>query len=261
MNLPYPVCQYLDQLGRDDLLAVAILGSYARGSQRRFSDVDILCLLGASSSLEGASVLDCQGVYVTVSRAAPSDVEQWFSDPRAAVSIIQGLRDGRAYWDPQQAFASLQRRAHDFVWDEAMQSRADQYANQQLMGWLEEVYKSLQGLTERDIGRMLQGLHGLTFGLVDVLTVQQGVLLPSDNSFLADLRRHFQKDDGFVHWSQRAFGLYDAYTLKDRVWAGLHLFCWTVDYLEAIWEPPYRSAIELAKWRVEQFLLEYRHED
>ncbi len=254
MNVPRSVESYLQELCSQGPQAIAILGSYAREVQRPFSDVDVLCLAGSDQVVADQEPRNCGGVYVTVSFADACVVEDWFTQPAAAVSVIQGLRDGQAYWDPQQQFAAIQRRARAFVWGPEMQKRANLYANQQLMRWLEEVYKAMQGLEDIHVGRILQGLHGLTFGLVDVLTVQQGVLLESDNSFLDQLTRRLHDELGFLRWSQRAFGLYGTYTIQDRVWAGLHLFCWTVDFLEDVLEPPYEEAVQLARQRVQRRL-------
>jgi len=99
------------------------------------------------------------GCLVVVSDVTPSQTEAAFTRPEVAVETIRGLRSGRALIDRTGLFRTIQNRANAFQWDEEMQSKANQWASGQLVGWIEEVYKGLAGLSSGDTGRLLHVLR------------------------------------------------------------------------------------------------------
>ncbi len=128
--------------------AIVLAGSYAGGTAGVFSDVDLMRFVdqGAVSRLsasDGSYLID--GFLVTLGSASASQVEEWFSRPEIAVTVIGGLRTARPLLDRANTFEAIRRRAQAFIWDAAMQQKANRWAGQQMVGLIEEVHKGLKG--------------------------------------------------------------------------------------------------------------------
>jgi hypothetical protein len=222
--------------------AIALVGSYARGTAGLFSDVDLVRFLNddiSPSPRDGSYLID--DLLVTINSANPRQIEAWFSCPEIAVNVISGLRSGRALLDRSGTFEGIQRRARAFTWNAEMQQKADRWAAQQMVGWIEEVHKGLEGLRSKDIGRMLNARFGCSWGLSRVVGVHKGVLLSGDNGFYDEVGEVVGLDSEWVKLRRTAFGIEGqdgkAPGLQEQVVAGLQLFVATVRLLGNIFEP------------------------
>ncbi|MBI3971345.1 MAG: hypothetical protein HY332_08645 [Chloroflexi bacterium] len=125
-------------------------------ARRQRSDVDLVRFTTASvPSLPDSGSHLVAGRLVVVSDAPPDEVETWFVQTELAVSRIPGLRQGRPLRDRGGYFAAHEVRAQAFVWDAAVQARADAFANQAMVGWVEEVHNGPARLRSGDVGRLL----------------------------------------------------------------------------------------------------------
>ena len=237
-------------------MAFALLGSYARGDAGPFSDVDVVrfvnddkhdtevqsFLIGGEEGESGRDAGAPGGPnsrqwLVVRSTITPSQVESWFSDPGQAVGVIDGLRRGRALWDPDDVFASIQQRARRFEWTQTLQEKADLLAGKELVGWIEEAHKGLEGLRRNDTGRLLNARFGLSWGLSWVMRVHGGVLTTSDNTFYDDVINSVGPESRWAWLLRRAFGAPNEsdgalFSLREEVLAGLWLYCETFELLK-----------------------------
>ena len=249
----------LHQFHHSTVTAIALFGSHARGDAGPHSDVDLIRFVSADDadpSGSGSHLID--DTLVVVSNYTPSTVERWFTEPTEAVQAIAGLRQARSLHDPAGYFADLQQRANDFVWTAELQSKADAWASEQLVGWIEEVHKGLEGLRRDDAGRMLNASFGLSWGLTGVVKVQRGVLINSDNRFLDQVCNAVGQHS---HWSQLcriSFGLSGteeaAPSLRERVIAGLQLYVLTAELLAVAIQPEHEPLVTRTVSRVHQEL-------
>ncbi len=211
--------------------AIALLGSYARGDQGTFSDVDLVRLHANPPAATGGASHLIDGRLVVVSDVGPAQVEEWFTRPEVVVNVIAGLRAGRALVDREGAFRAVQIRARAFLWDAAMQQRANAWASQQMVGWIEEVHKGLEGLRSDDTGRLLHARFGCTWGLTRVVQVQRGVLVSGDNAFYDEVAAAMGRGSEWVRLRQLAFGVEEEgrrpLSLRGQVSAGLRLYALT----------------------------------
>lgn len=224
--------------------AVVLMGSHARGDAGPFSDIDLVRFLS-----EGSPELDDRGSHlidgrlVVVSDVPLAEVEQCCVDPRVATETIEGLRGGQALIDRESAFATIQARARIFVWDEAMQQRANAFASEQMVGWIEEVHKGLEGLRQDDVGRLLNANFGLSWGLGRIMQVQRGILLKGDNAFFKQIEEAIGLNSKWVHLWRISFGV-EGGSLRERVVAGLKLYRLTAEMMNEIFLPEDRSKID-----------------
>jgi len=216
--------------------AVVLMGSYSRGEAGPFSDVDLVRFTrDEKSALAGKGSHLLNGRLVVVSDVTPSQVEAGFTQPEVAVEVIQGLRSGQALLDREGFFVTLQQRAHDFTWDEALQEKANRWASRQMVGWIEEVHKGLEGLRSDDAGRMLHANFGCSWGLLRVMCVQRGVLLSGDNALFKEVTGSIGQDTEWTRLCQAVYGADNApSTLRDRVVVGLQLYVLTAEMIEDV---------------------------
>ena len=138
-----------------DARAVVLVGSFARGDAGPFSDVDLVRFLREGTHVNKARTHLVGAQFVVVSDMEPSEVERCFTKPVDATEYIAGLRTARTLWAPDGYFDAIQQRAHAFVWGKDMQEKADAWASTEMVGWIEEVHKGLEGLCRGDEGRLL----------------------------------------------------------------------------------------------------------
>jgi hypothetical protein len=228
--------------------AIVLMGSHARGDAGPYSDVDLVRFVAEDAAdLTGAGTHLFDGVLLVISNATPSQVETCFTDPQQAANRIAGLRTAQALVDRSDTFAAIQARAHAFVWTEELQRKADLWASEQMVGWIEEVHKGLEGLRRRDPGRLLNAGFGLSWGLSNVVKVQRGILLSGDNGFFPEITTAMGQES---LWSQLygvAFGVAEVHgrppSLRERVVAGLKLYMLTAELLGSAVQPEHASLI------------------
>jgi predicted nucleotidyltransferase len=235
--------------------AIVLMGSYARRDAGPFSDVDLVRFTVAETTdLPGNGSHLIEDRLVVVSDVTPAEVEKGFTQPEMAVTMIQGLRNGRSLIDKQCTFANLQQRAHAFQWDDTMQAKANAWASAQMVGWIEEVHKGLEGLRRHDPGRLLNAQFGCSWGLARVICVQRDVLLSGDNALVREVTAVLGENSTWSRLCRQAFGLDGATTLADRVAAGLRLYVETAVLLQPILRPQDAPLIQAAVNRLNNHL-------
>jgi len=132
------------------------------------------------------------------------------------------------------------------------------YASSQMVGWIEEAHKGLEGLHRNEVGRLLNARFGLSWGLAGVMRVQRGILGNSDNSFYDDVRQSLGEAS---HWSRLlavAFGVAGSdgksLSLHESVVAGLQLYCETARLLAHALQPDDIPLIAATVVRISRFL-------
>ena len=233
------------QFDAQGVAAIALMGSFARNDAGTFSDVDIVRFHRRNDTRQAESTTHfIHGALVIVSDVVPSQIEDWFTKPEQATTCIAGLRSARTLRDIGGYFRAIQDRAHQFVWDEAMQQKANAYASSQMVGWIEEVHKGLEGLRRCDDGRLINARHGLSWGLTDVLRVQKGILISGDNSSYLAVTAALGERSEWVRLSRKSFAMAGDISLPDQVRAGLRLYVLTAEWLAEIFNPEERTLIE-----------------
>ena len=255
------ISRLVEQFDGDDFSALLLVGSRARGSAGPHSDVDLVRLAHAEETRsefpgDGSHLID--GWLVVVSTLTPAAIDRIFTEPEAACESIGGLRTAHMLVDPADAGARLQRRARDFVWDAAMQSKANRWASVQMVGWIEECHKGLEGLRRNDTGRLLNARFGLSWGVSHVVQVQRGVLLSGDNGVWDEINRAVGEGSEWVRLRHIAFGVEGENghpaPLREQVIAGLRLYCATAAMLDTALTQPEASMIRATVARIEEAL-------
>lgn len=240
----------VEQFREPGVQTIVLMGSHARGDAGPFSDIDLVRFWTTNDLPETTTHLIADH-FVVVSNEGPQTTETWFTQPHKIVKSIQGVLDAQPLWDPVGLLATFQQHASSFVWDEQIQQHANEYASTQMVGWIEEAQKSLEGLRRNDIGRLLNGKHGLSWGLLDVMCVQQGIMIGSDNIIYEAVTSTMGRDSQWTQLSRQAFGI-DRLSLADEVTAGLKLYVLTAQMLDAVLQPQDRIMIREVVRRIRE---------
>jgi hypothetical protein len=196
-----------------------------------------------------------EGRLVVVSTLLPSFIETIFTEPAVACDYVIGLRSAQILLDRDGELARLQRRARDFVWDAAMQQKANLWAADQMVGIIEEAHKGLEGLRRNDIGRMLNARFGLSWLISGIMKVQRGILLSSDNGVWDEINHAVGEGTEWSRLRRTAYGIEDgnghAPTLREQVVAGLRLYVLTASYLDKTMPDKEREMVRATVARIE----------
>ncbi len=203
------------------IISVALVGSYARNEENEFSDIDILCLKTRKKEPK-IEIIDKK--YFVISYLNKKALEETFTSPIKASKNISGLKTAVILFDPKNYFLKVKKRAENFLWDEALLKKREKYVNEEFLGWMEEINKSLQGLILNDKGKMIMGLHGLTFGMFNIISIYKCLLIKSDNSFFPQVIQSMNKNVKFVKNSFLAFGIDKSNGIAERTVAGFEVF-------------------------------------
>jgi predicted nucleotidyltransferase len=243
------------EFATDDIVALALAGSHARGDATRWSDVDVICYAAAMSATSEArytlALRDGRLVSLTTTTLAAKAHEMTL--PEEAIFVVPGLRQARILHDPTGALAALSQQACDFTW-EPLRVAANAYASEVVMGQAEEAHKLLGALSRRDESAAIYAAHGAVKGLTRAVAVGLGMLIESENSYYRQVQeaagiasawtRHHRIAAGFVAPSPRlapatAIGI-----------AALHLYRETAHLLLAALLPRHLPVIEATLERI-----------
>ena len=204
-------------------LAMALMGSHARGEAQQYSDIDLVCLIDANTT-PPAETYYIDNQLVVVSYVSLDQTEHWFTEPKQIIEVISNLRQAKILIDEQGLFAALQKRAELFKWTEEHQAKANLYAGNELVGLIEEVHKGLNCLTHYHVGRFINATHGLVWGLTNIMLVFHGVLANGDNGLIDGAQQAAGIDSEWSRLHRLSFGITPSETLEDRLRASLELY-------------------------------------
>ncbi|CAF1150719.1 unnamed protein product [Rotaria sordida] len=241
----------------DVVQALILTGSYARNQAGPNSDIDLVrfVISGAKLSDDGTYFHE-KKTLITILTVEPDEYEKWFIDPYQATKWIAGIRVARAIIDRKDFFTNgLQIRARNFIWDTTIQNHANIEASRRMVGWCEETNKGLEGLRRNnDIGRLLNACHGLSWGLSEVIQIQRGVLVSSDNNVFSEIELALGNNTQMIKLHRIVFGVIGNYTLQQRVIAGLQLFVLLTEQMSNIWQANDIEIIEHTANQIRNFV-------
>ena len=144
-----------------DVIGVGIVGSYSRGQESKYSDVDFDIFVSKLSEnpYDRYTLRYWENKLVSLKYTLLDDERSALTNPRRAIWAVPGLRGMKILLDKDGLMAELQKAAYEFVWP-PLQPAADEFAAEAIMGNAEEVHKILNGLAREHESTVLYATWG-----------------------------------------------------------------------------------------------------
>lgn len=198
----------LKKIDSPDVVGVGITGSYARGQESKYSDVDfdIFVERMPEKEFDRYTLKYLDGKLVSLKYALLEDERAALTDPRRALWAAPGLSAMKIVLDKDGSLAKLQKQAREFDFS-PLQPAADEFAAEQVMRCAEEVHKVLSGLARGHESAVLYSVWGLIKHLPEAVMVQRGLMMPSENTFFDLIQESVGRDTKWVSAFRAAWGL------------------------------------------------------
>src|SRR5512138_2038143 len=198
----------LEQIDSPDVVGVGIVGSYARGQEEKYSDVDFDIFVSKVSE----NPYDCYTLrywddkLVSLKYTLLDDERAALTNPRRAIWAVPGLRGMKVLLDKGGSLLALQQAAQAFDWA-PLQPAADEFAAEEIMSNAEEVHKILSGLARGHESTVLYATWGLVKNMLEAVAVQKGIMIVSENRYFDLIQESVGRDSKWTSAFRTAWGL------------------------------------------------------
>ena len=198
----------LKKIDSPDVIGVAIVGSYSRGQESKYSDVDFDIFVSKmpENEYDRYTLRHWDGKLVSLKYTLFDDEFIALDNPRRAIWAVPGLSGMSIILDKDGSLAELQKMAQKFDFS-LLQREADEFAAEEIMGCAEEVHKILSGLTRSHESTVLYATWGLVKCILEAIAVQRGIMLVSENRYFDLIQESVGRDTKWVSAFRTAWGL------------------------------------------------------
>jgi predicted nucleotidyltransferase len=209
MTLSDPFIQsLLEKIDSPDVIGVGMVGSYARGQESKYSDVDldIYASQYPENPYDRYTLRYWDNKLISLKYSSVENERSGLSDPCRAIWVVPGLRGMKILLDKDGSLTELQNAVEHFDFS-LLQSKADEYAAEQIMGNAEEVHKILNGLARGHESTVLYATWGLVKNMLEAVAVQRGILIVSENRYFDLIQESVGRDTKWTRAFRMAWGL------------------------------------------------------
>jgi hypothetical protein len=198
----------LERIASPNIVAIGIVGSYSRGQESKYSDIDFDIFVSKvpENPYDRYRLRYWDGKLVSLKYTLLEEERSALTNPRRAIWAVPGLRGMNIVLDKDGSLTALQQAAHAFDWS-SLQSAADEYAAEQVMGCAEEVHKILNGLARGHESTVLYATWGLVSGMLGAVAVQRGLMIVSENRYFDLIQDSVGRDSKWTRAFRSAWGL------------------------------------------------------
>ena len=209
MPLSDPFIQFaLERIDSPDVIGVGIVGSYARGQESKYSDVDFDIFVSRlpENPYDGYTMRYWDDKLISLKYILLDDERSALTNPRRAGWAVPGLRGMKIVLDKDGSMAELHKAAQEFNWS-PLQPAADEFAAEEIMGNAEEVHKILSGLARQHESMVLYASWGLVKNMLEAVAVQRGIMIVSENRYFDLIQDSVGRDSEWTRSFRTAWGL------------------------------------------------------
>lgn len=233
------------RLMQPGVIGLAVTGSYSRGEHNPHSDVDVDIFVDVLPD-DSYTLQILNGKLVSLKYIRLSDEFDALKQPERAIWAVPGLRQMKIVVDETGQLAKLKQAADNFTWAD-LQSAANEYAVESLMGCAEEAHKLISGLEQQNESKVLYASWGMFKGLSFAAAVQAGLMIESENKIFTMMQEHFRDTPAWVRAFRLSFGMdvnanIPAYQTRGR--ASLDLYEQTYLLFQKLITDKHRKLIE-----------------
>jgi hypothetical protein len=236
----------LKKIDSPDIIGVGIVGSYARGQESKYSDVDFDIYVSKmpENPYDRYILRYWDGKLVSLKYALLEDELAALTDPRRAIWAVPGLSGMKIVLDKDGSLTKLEKLAQKFDWS-LLQSAADEFAAEEVMGCAEEVHKILNGLTRGHESTVLYATWGLVKCMLEAVAVQRGLMIVSENRYFDLIQEAVGRDTKWTSAFRTAWGLDSTSSqYQSRGMAALTLYRLTAAMFDGLMPEKHREVIK-----------------
>ena len=246
MSLSDPFIQsILQKIDSPDVIGVGIVGSYARGQESKYSDVDIDIFISKQheNPYDRYTLRYWDDKLVSLKYTLLEDERSALTNPRRAIWAVPGLRGMKILLDKDGSMAGLQNAAQEFDWS-PLQPAANEYAAEEIMGNAEEAHKILNGLKRGHESTVLYATWGLVKNMLEAVAVQKGIMMISENRYFDLIQDAMGRDSKWTNAFRTAWGLDPVSSqYQARGAAALKLYQLSAEMFDALIPKKHRDVI------------------
>lgn len=235
----------LERIASTNVVGVGIGGSYSRGEESKYSDVDFDIFVSKlpENPYDRSTLRYWNGKLVSLKYTLIDDERSALTNPRRAIWAVPGLRGMKIVLDKDGSLTALQQAAHAFDWS-SLQSAADEYAGEEVTGCAEEVHKILNGFTRGHESTVLYATWGLVKSMLEAVAVQRGLMIVSENRYFDLIQDSVGRDSEWARAFRTAWGLdLNASQYQSRGAAALTFYCLTTTMFDELIPEKHRDVV------------------
>ncbi len=236
----------LEKIDSPDVIGVGIAGSYARGQESKYSDVDfdIFFRKMTGDPYSRYTLRNWDGKLISLKQVLLDDERSTLTDPRRAIWAVPGLCNMKIVLDKDGSLLLLQKAAQAFDWS-PLQPAADRFAAEEVMGCAEEVHKILSGLARAHESTVLYATWGLVKSMLEAVAVQKGLMIVSENRYFDLIQDAMGRDSKWTRAFRTAWGLDpNACQYQSRGAAALTLYRLSATMFAALIPQTHREVVD-----------------
>ena len=247
MSLSNPFLQFaLKQIDSPSVLGVGIVGSYARGQETRYSDVDFDIFVSQlpENPYDRYTMRYWEDKLISLKYTLLEEERYALTNPRRAIWAVPGLRGMKILLDKEGSMAALQKAAQEFDWS-LLQPAADEFAAEEIMGNAEEAHKVLNGLARGHESTVLYASWGLVKNMLESVAVQRGIMIISENRYFDLIQDSVGHDSAWTRAFRTAWGLESGSSdYQSRGVAALKLYCLSAEMFDELIPEKHRQVVD-----------------
>ena len=236
----------VEKVDSPDVIGIAIVGSYSRGQESKYSDVDFDIFVSnlPENEYDRYTLRYWDEKLVSLKYALFEDELSALENPRLAIWAVPGLRGMKIVLDKDNSLGELQKMAQKFDFS-LLQREADEFAVEEIMGCAEEVHKILSGLARSHESTVLYATWGLVKCILEAIAVQRGILVVSENRYFDLIQESVGRDTKWVSAFRTAWGLDSTSSqYQSRGAAALKLYRLTAAMLDGLIPEKHREVVD-----------------
>lgn len=227
--------QIVDETVGPNTEAIALGGSYARGTATRFSDLDIAHFVLNLPPTPQKIHTFRSGMLVNVGQKSLARERAALALPERAIILVPAYRELRILYDPHGALARFIADVQSFHW-EPLQSAANAFASTTLMLATEAPFKIASALEAANAAAVAYETAQIVLALADSVAVQRGVLVKTNSTYLRQVQDAMGRASDWTQLQRIAGGMVtltdEPPTLEVRGLAAMLLFAATAEMLQ-----------------------------
>ncbi len=233
----------IEQVDSPTVVGVSVAGSYARGQEAKYSDVDFNIFVSQLPEFEQYALKWMDDRLVSLKYVSLESDRAALRNPRRAIWVTPNLIGMKIVLDKDGALADLQKAAQEFDFA-SLQPAADEFAAETVMRCAEEAHKILNGLMRGRESAVLYATWELVGDMLEAAAVQRGVMIVSENHYFDLIQAAVGRDTKWVSAFRKAWGLDpNASQYQSRGAAALTLYRLTAAMFNDLISDKYRDVI------------------